>query len=185
MIINKDSVKETNTLTNKINLPLKKCTDTKISQHALLSTATSDTYDNRLTVLNLWYDLDSSDENISVRLDSRIKGARKIGFNSRIIFSLQKDDKVQLPIINGEKYFLHIKNVKRKNDQDIELYGEMHHNGNVYASTLSFTKKATLALLSTPLGHFDVRIANDKGYIYQSNQLADIEAVVDLPSFLN
>lgn len=141
------------------------------------------TNDPHLTVLNLWYDLDHDDEDIAVRLDPRIKQARKIGFNSRLIPILKKDDRVQLPLINNEHYLLRIKSINKKSNSDIEIYGVLDHSGEPYGSTLSFTtKKVLLALLGTPIGHFDVRMANDKGYIYQSDQVEDIEAVVDLPS---
>ena len=181
------------TLSSKTKLSTKKCTSD--NESVALPSQSTVQYSNatdkdnekgkQLTVLNLWYHLDKHDEDISVRLDPRIKEARKIGLNSRLIPILEKNDKVQLPTINDQHYLLKIKSINKNSNNDIEIYGELDHNGKVYASTLSLTKKVVLALLSTPNGHFDVRMVNDKGYIYQSDQLDDIEAVVDLPSFLN
>lgn len=179
--------------------PIQSCTDNKHQdngKHVITSESSStiphskpndvtSTNDLHLTVLNLWYDLASHDEDIPVRLDPRIKQAKKIGFNSRLMAILEKDDRVQLPLIDDQRYLLQIKNINKNSNNDIEIYGELNHNGKIYASTVSLTtKKVLLALLSTPSGHFDVRMANDKGYIYQSDQLEDIEAMIDLPRFL-
>jgi hypothetical protein len=170
----------TSQTTNKINA-LEECINKKtIKNSGVLEETFED--DNQLTVLNLWYNLDKQDENISVRLNSRINDAKKIGFNSRILPILKQGDKLQLPVIDNKKYILDIKSINKKGNNALEVYGEFSHNGKIYASTLSLTKKSMLALLSTPTGNFDIRMANDKGYIYRSNQG---ESIVDLPSFLD
>ncbi len=180
--IKSEAKNNTRFISKATNKTLEECRHKKTIKHNI-STLDEATEDNSpLTILNLWYNLDKDDENISVRLNSRIKDAKKIGFNSRILPILKQGDKVQLPVINNKKYIIHIKNINKTGNNALEVYGEFSHNDKIYASTLSLTKKSLLALLSTPAGNFDIRMANDKGYIYHSNQG---ESIVDLPSFLD
>ena len=179
--INNKEESNTNFIRKTTNKVLKECTHKKMIKHSSVLKKTLED-DNQLTLLNLWYNLDKQNESISVRLNPRINNAKKIGFNSRVLSILKQGDKIELPVISGKKYLLSIKNIKITGNSALEIYGEFSHNGNVYASTLSFTQKSMLALLSTPTGNFDIRIANDKGYIYRSNQG---ESIIDLPSFLD
>jgi len=182
--INNKEVSNVRFITQKTNKTPEKNLHKQTIPHNInaLEDIIEDDSDNLLTILNLWYDLDEHHENIAVRLNPRIEDAKKIGFNSRILPILKPSDKIQLPVINNKKYLLHVKNINKTGDNELEVYGEFRHNGKIYASTLSFTKKSMLALLSTPTGNFDIRMSNDKGYIYRSNQG---ESVVDLPSFLD
>lgn len=199
LIRDKEEVKENVTLmshqiSQQTYALIEKCTDKKPIESKeldLLEETNQNNNHHLLTVLNLWYELKvNNEEDISVRLDPRVKGAKKIGFNSRILAALKTDDKIQLPLIHNKKYLLNIKGIKKTSNNKLEIYGELNHDGKMYASTLSITKKSLYGLLSTPTGNFDIRMSNDKGYIYPSNQLVDIDgsespsAIVDLPPFL-
>ncbi len=181
-IINSKEENNTRFISETTNQVLEECTHKKTIKHNISVRKETLEDSNQLTILNLWFNLDKQDENISVRLNSRINDAKKIGFNSGILPILKQGDKIELPAIAGKKHLLNIKNIKKTGNNTLEVYGEFRYNGKIYASTLSLTQKSMLALLSTPTGNFDIRMANDKGYLYRSNQG---ESIVDLPSFLD
>ena len=186
-IMNNDQLNTIGFSAKKTNPSPKACVDTETIKHNEFEDIIEGNNSHFLTILNLWYDLDKQDENISVRLNPRIKNVKKIGFNSRILSTLKQNDKIQLPIVNNEKHIISIKNINKITNKGLEIYGELNHKGKIYASTLSIREKSMFALLSTPSGDFDIRMANDKGYIYHSNQDQEdaLESIVDLPSFLD
>ena len=144
-----------------------------------------------LTILNLWYNLNNHPEKLTVSIDPRIKNVQKVGVNTRIISILEATDTIQLPLIDGEKYLLQIKNISKRKNVDMEIYGEIDYRGSVYSSTITLVDHSLYALLSTPSGDYDLRMADDKGYLYKSGQLEGnrglktAESIIDLPSFLD
>lgn len=144
-----------------------------------------------LTILNLWYYLSNSTEKLTVSIDPRIKEVERIGVNTRILPMLKETDIIQLPIINGEKYLLHVKNITTRKNVKVEIYGEVRYRNSIYSSTITLVDNSLYGLLSTPSGDYDIRMADDKGYLYKSGQLdgaanfKSAESIIDLPSFLD
>ncbi|MEE9352037.1 MAG: hypothetical protein V3U78_07235 [Thiotrichaceae bacterium] len=140
-----------------------------------------------LTILNMWYDLESSADTGSIRIDSDIKNSRKIGIHSDLLSAIKPGYKVQLPSLVGDNYFLKLGKVEKVTDKEIQIYGELDHNDETYFSTISIIDNTLLAVLSTPSGDYDLRMVDGKGVIYQAEEDAPSKAssVSDLDSFLD
>ncbi len=143
--------------------------------------------DQSLTILNMWYDLESDADTGGIRLDPSIKTSRKIGIHSDLLSAIKPGYKVQLPSLIGDDYFLKLGKVEKVTDTEIQIYGELDHNDETYFSTISIIDNTLLAVLSTPKGDYDLRMVDGKGVIYQAEEVEPSKAssVSDLESFLD
>ncbi len=142
--------------------------------------------DNSLTILNMWYDLAADEETKGVRLNDNVSESRKVGIHTGLLAAIKPGYRVQLPNLVGEGYFLKLDRVERITNQEIQIYGEIEDQDEVYFSTISIIGNTLLAVLSTPEGDYDLNMIDGKGVVYKSEGVPSSKAssVMDMESFL-
>ena len=142
--------------------------------------------DNSLTILNMWYDLAADEKTEGVRLNDNVSKSRKVGIHTDLLAAIKPGYRVQLPNLVGEGYFLKLDRVERVTNEEIQIYGEIEDQDEVYFSTISIIGNTLLAVLSTPEGDYDLNMIDGKGVVYKSEDVPSSKAssVTDMESFL-
>jgi len=115
---------------------------------------------------------DIDETKLIMKTISGVEPISAISINKKIIKTINVEDKLVLPEIDGISYELEITHRTISDNGNISLNGIFSENGIPYHSIITEGGKATLMSLSTPTGSYEVELLNGLGYIYLN---ADIE----------
>ncbi len=94
-----------------------------------------------------------------------------IRINNHNIGTLQPNDPLLLPDIDGIDYLIHITNVNKNSDGSMTTTGSYSDEGIKYTTTITQSQKVSFINLSTAQGSYEIETQNGIGYIYKTESI--------------
>ena len=121
---------------------------------------------------NILYEVLSIDEaKLTTMPRKNIRPIEAIRIQNTHIGTLQVNDTLTLPNIEGIDYTLTISSTQTHNDGSVTTTGKFEDEGISYTTTITMSNKSSFMTLSTPKGLYEIETQDDTGYIYKTSDI--------------